>query len=294
MSCRLSQRCTLGVVLILTLGLAIPAAHARRFGGGRSFGSHIEAPHRSLPHTEAAPHEAAGSGAGIRPRIHVDAGAVTTDDDTGQQPQPGARVAAPSRGSSMMWGWWLGLAVPATLLAARYRKYRNRGDREREFAQAMLAEHAARQLRTLPAVAAAAGPSAAPPMPAQVATGLADGSDAAALLRQMRASFLHLRTLNRALNGEQVRNYLAPELAGRLLPGLPNNAEQVKFPLLECELLDSASEAGGCKARLRFSGSMRVTASAPPVAFGEIWKLRRDEPNASWQVEDLVRDDPPA
>lgn len=293
MFCRLLQRRTLCGGLILALGLAIPPAYAKRFGGGRSFGSHIEVPHRSLPH------EASGSGVGIRPHIHIDSSAATaTDDDVERQRQLGARVAQSSSGPSMMWGWWLGLAVPLTLLAARYRKYRSRGDREQEFAQAMLAEHAARQPRRMPTVgplAAEAKPSAVrAASPAQATAGLADGSDFIGLQRQMRASFLHLRTLNRALHGEQVRNYLAPALAERLLPGLPKNAEQVKFPLLECELLDSASEAGVCKARLRFSGSMRVTASAPSFAFGEIWMLRRGNSNAPWLVEDIVRDDPRA
>lgn len=295
------QQRALGAWLVVILLFAAQPVHAKRLGGGRNVGSHhteshpTPAPRDTDPvHDGAASGASAGDGISIRPRVYVDgssAAAVMEPDEDWQRQQGGALVQQPRR-SSMMWGWWLALAVPITLLVVRYRKYRSRGNREQEFAQAMLAAHVAERPRT-PAAAVASAAVAAP-APEAVAGGLADGGDVTALLRQMRASFMHLRTLNQALNGEQVRNYLSPALAARLLPKLPKNAEQVKFPVLKCDLLDSSAEGGGYRAQLRFSGSMRLTATGPVFEFGEIWHLRKSSAIDGWQVEDIVRDDPPA
>lgn len=117
-----------------------------------------------------------------------------------------------------------------------------------------------------------------------------DGSSVDAFIRQARASFLHLRTLNQAMNGEEIRNYLSPALVEKLRASLPKNAEAVKFPILKAELLESSQDGEGTFARLRFFGTVKLSATAPVFEFGEIWALRKASAIDNWQVVDIVRE----
>ena len=272
-------------VLLLTLscGTAIwpDDATAGRFGRALS-SSH---PH-STPHPASEGHTVV-----VRPHIG-NAGNEQEDE------QPPLKSGTSSSGSGINGGYvMLGLAGPLLFIIFRLRKFfrlrNNKHEREAEFAQQMLQQHG----RTPQAGDASPPPPMARPAPAAAPIAavprMADGSDIDAFIRQARASFLHLRTLNQAMNGEEIRNYLSPALVDKLRPGLPKNAEAVKFPILKAELLESRQDGDGIFARLRFFGTVKLSASAPVFEFGEIWALRKASAIDSWQVVDIIRDDKP-
>ena len=271
-------------VLLLTLscGTAIwpDDATAGRFGRALS-SSH---PH-STPHPASEGHTVV-----VRPHIG-NAGNEQEDE------QPPLKSGTSSSGSGINGGYvMLGLAGPLLFIIFRLRKFfrlrNNKDEREAEFAQQMLHQHG----RT-PQAGDASPPPMARPTPAAAPVAavprMADGSDIDAFIRQARASFLHLRTLNQAMNGEEIRNYLSPALVEKLRPSLPKNAEAVKFPILKAELLESSQDGDGIFARLRFFGTVKLSASAPVFEFGEIWALRKASAIDNWQVLDIIRDDKP-
>lgn len=270
------------VLVVLAMGLNLPLADARRFGGGTTHG-------HTTPHaTEVHPH---GSESGISIRPHI-------SGNSNEEDKPDGAVSN-GNGSSVNSGYvMLGMAGPLLFIAFRLRKFfrlrRNKHNREAEFAEIMLAEHARNPPPAPHAIAATTtAPLVAAVTPPAIAR-LADGGDIDSFIRQGRASFLHLRTLNQALNGEEIRNYLAPALLERLRPTLPKNAEAVKFPILKAELLESYDSAGSFHALLRFYGTVRPSSSGPVFEFAETWHFRKANAIETWLVENISRDDNPS
>lgn len=272
------------LLLVLSCGAAIWPGDARAGRFGRALSS--SHPH-STPH--ATPHSAPeGHTVVVRPHI-------SSNGDEQEDEQQQIKAGTSSGGSGINMGYlMLGLAGPLLFIAFRLRKFfrlrNNKNEREAEFAQHMLQQHG--RTPQTDAVASAM-PQARPahsPAPAAAVQRMADGSDIDAFIRQARASFLHLRTLNQAMNGEEIRNYLSPALVEKLRPGLPKNAEAVKFPILKAELLESSQDGDGVFARLRFFGTVKLSPSAPVFEFAETWAFRKASVIDNWQVTDIVRE----
>lgn len=273
------------LLLLLSFSSAIWPGEAAAGRFGRALGS--SHPH-STPHS--APHSAS-EGHTVVVRPHINSGSDEQEDEQ-------LKSSTSSSGSGINGGYlMLGLAGPLLFIIFRLRKFfrlrNNKDEREAEFAQQMLHQHG----RTPQAGDASPPPPMARPAPAAAPIAavprMADGSDIDAFIRQARASFLHLRTLNQAMNGEEIRNYLSPALVEKLRPSLPKNAEAVKFPILKAELLESSQDGDGIFARLRFFGTVKLSASAPVFEFAEIWALRKASAIDNWQVVDIIRDDKP-
>lgn len=112
---------------------------------------------------------------------------------------------------------------------------------------------------------------------------LPDGTEAPAFLRQARASFQHIQSLNSPDQMEEVRKYLTPELFEALKLEIGNNREIAEFHDLNADLLDSSHEAGHLVASVRFSGRVSESLNAPAVPFAEIWHfMRPSETDPRW------------
>lgn len=278
------QKQILTLLLLCSCSLMwVEPVQAGRFFGG----SHAHTTPHNTPHSTSESHNPL-----IRPHISGSGNGDEADQSNGS-------IGNPSDAGSVNSGYvMLGLAGPLLFVAFRLRKFfrlrRNKSEREAEFAQQMLLQHG----RTPPAADAGTAVASQPlppvtpaPTPATAVPRMADGSDIDAFIRQIRASFLHLRTLNQAMNGEEIRNYLSPALVEKLRPGLPKNAEAVKFPILKAELLGSSQDGNGTFARLRFFGTVKLSATAPVFEFAEIWELRKASAIDNWQVVDIIRED---
>lgn len=290
--------------LLLIVLLAASPVSAKRFGGGGNHGTHSSGhtppntpsatPHADAPHPADAPQADSGPSLTVRPHIQHDG-----EDEAEEEPAQQQVTTIDSGGSGIHTGYLLlGFAGPLLFVAFRLRKFfrlRNgKSGREADFAQNMLMQHGRMPGSDQPATPATAHRATSPDNGSPPASSsMPDGSSVDAFIRQARASFLHLRTLNQAMNGEEIRSYLSPALVEKLRPSLPKNAEAVKFPILKAELLESAGNGGSQHARLRFYGTVKLSTSAPVFEFSETWLFSKAGVFDSWQVEDIIRNDKP-
>ncbi|WP_047393161.1 Tim44 domain-containing protein [Chitinibacter sp. ZOR0017] len=111
--------------------------------------------------------------------------------------------------------------------------------------------------------------------PATPITRLPDGTEAAAFLRQARASFLHMQALNSPEQLEEMRRYLTPELFTALKDEIGNNSDLAEFPELNLQLVQAVSEEGRMIASVEFAGRVSESLNAPAEPFKEIWHFVR-------------------
>ncbi|GGY15245.1 Tim44 domain-containing protein [Paludibacterium paludis] len=132
---------------------------------------------------------------------------------------------------------------------------------------------------------AAAYPGTAP-------TRLSDGTETPNFLRQAKATFLHLQSLNSPDSLEEVRRYMTPDLFEAIRSDIAGNTEVADFPQLDCQLIETNEEYGGRHvASVRFSGTVSETVNAPAVPFTETWHYIKDpSTNGKWLVAGIQQD----
>lgn len=114
---------------------------------------------------------------------------------------------------------------------------------------------------------------------------LPDGTELPAFLRQAKASFLHLQTMNSPDQIESLRAYLTPQLFDEISADIKANQEPADFPRLELALIETAEENGDYIASVRFSGEVSESLSSAPAPFTEVWHFvkAKSEP-LKWKV----------
>ncbi|SFN74739.1 Predicted lipid-binding transport protein, Tim44 family [Formivibrio citricus] len=116
--------------------------------------------------------------------------------------------------------------------------------------------------------------------PAAMQSGrLPDGTETAAFLRQARATFQHVQSLNSPDQLEEVRKYLTPGLFDDLKSEIAANREVAEFHNLQADLLDASNEDGRLVASVRFSGQVSESLNSPAVPFAEVWHFVRPSDN---------------
>ncbi|MBM5571340.1 MULTISPECIES: Tim44 domain-containing protein [Deefgea] len=109
----------------------------------------------------------------------------------------------------------------------------------------------------------------------QPLTRLPDGTEVAAFLRQARASFMHMQSLNSPSQAEEMRRYMTPELFADLKDEIGSNTEVAEFPELHLNLLEAVNEGNRMIASVEFTGRVSESLHAAPVPFREIWHFVR-------------------
>jgi predicted lipid-binding transport protein (Tim44 family) len=120
------------------------------------------------------------------------------------------------------------------------------------------------------AVPAAAGFGAAAPFTGN-GQALPDGTEPAAFLRQARATFLHMQTMNSSSSIEELRRYFTPEMFTAIQGDIANNPDTAEFPTLNAQIVDSASENGQYVTSVLYTGTVSEDLNAAPVPFTETW-----------------------
>ncbi|WP_157315303.1 Tim44 domain-containing protein [Chitinibacter sp. GC72] len=111
--------------------------------------------------------------------------------------------------------------------------------------------------------------------PATPITRLPDGTEAAAFLRQARASFLHIQALNSPDQAEEIRRYMTPDLFEQLKQDIGGNHDVAEFPELNLQIIEAVDEGGRMVASVEFSGRVSESLNAPAVPFKEMWHFVR-------------------
>lgn len=126
--------------------------------------------------------------------------------------------------------------------------------------------------------------------PAQPAAPLAngrlpDGTEVPHFLRQAKATFMHLQSMNNPANVGEVAKYLTPEMFAAVKAEVSHNSEVADFPTLNCDLLDAVEENGRYIASVHFHGMVSESVNAPITPFSEVWHyVKGHDTDNKWLV----------
>jgi hypothetical protein len=292
-------------VLALTLVslLAAPFADAARLGKSRNSGMYRTAPSQTVraapapaplqpvPQAPAQPQPAPRKGPGIGTAIAAGAAGAAAGymlgHATSANAAPPAQTAPAPNGSTQSWASapaapapsfpWGTLALVGLAVLGAYLFFRRRS---------ATGEQMRRDYQPEPQAAMQPG-QAFPPIP-QIGSGmpgfnqpavpsrLPDGTETPNFLRQAKATFLHLQSLNTPESVEEIRRYMTPELFNELRNDIATNGDVADFPQLECNLLEAVQEGGRYIASVRFSGTVSESVGAPTQPFSETWHYLKD------------------
>jgi len=281
---------------VLSLGLSVGDAEAKRLGGGRSSGMQRD----SVTQRQATPPQNSAAAA--------PAAAVA----------PGAAAAAPKRN-------WMGplAGLAAGLGIAALLSHFGMGEGMANLLMIALLGVAAvvvfkllfrRKPSSTPAsgnlqYAGAAGnlppqvapPGQAPPLqqgalgsaatggvPAAPLASIPAGFDVEGFLRIAKLNFIRLQAANDAGNLEDIREFVAPEMFAEIklqLDERGKSVQQTDVVTLNAELIEVVSEAERHIASVRFHGMIREEVGAAAVPFDEVWNLSKAfDGNKGWVV----------
>lgn len=113
---------------------------------------------------------------------------------------------------------------------------------------------------------------------------LPDGTETPYFLRQVKATFLHLQSLNSPDTLDEVRRYMTPELFAEIRDEIASNSMTADFSDLDCQLVEAAEEAGRYVASVRFFGQVSEEVNAAPVPFSETWHFVKEAGSSKWMV----------
>ncbi|WP_024304339.1 Tim44 domain-containing protein [Pseudogulbenkiania sp. MAI-1] len=281
--------------------LAAPFAEAARLGKSRSSGMMRSAPTpsyqapapRPLP---TAPAQAPAKGPGLGTAIAAGAAGAAAGYMIGSAMNNNASApASEPAGSGMPWGTiaLLGLLLVGGLMLFR-RKNATPAMRAPQAAglpTGMPQEPA--RFEPIPKIGSGFGtaPSyGAGPMSAASLARLPDGTETPNFLRQAKATFLHLQSLNTPDSLEEIRKYLTPDLFEALRADIAGNDDVADFPQLDCQLIEAVEEGGRYIASVRFTGRVSETVNAAPVPFGETWHYVKDKNASRWLLAGIQQD----
>jgi hypothetical protein len=288
--------------------LAAPFSEAARLGKSRSSGMMRSAPTpsyqapapRPLP---SAPMPApAKKGPGLGTAIAAGAAGAAAGymlgsamhNNNAPAAAPASAPASQPAGSDMPWGTiaLLGLLLVGGLMLFR-RKAGNPVSRVPQTAgmpNGMDQEPA--RFEPIPKIGSGFGttPSYGAPMATTSLARLPDGTETPHFLRQAKATFLHLQSLNTPDSLEEIRKYLTPDLFEALRADIAGNDDVADFPQLDCQLIEAVEESSRYIASVRFSGSVSETVNAAAVPFGETWHYVKDKSGSRWLLAGIQQD----
>ena len=278
---------------VLSLGLTIGDAEAKRLGGGKSSGTQRD----SVSQKQATP-----------PAQNAAAPAT-------------APAAAPAAAPKRNWmGPLAGLA--AGLGIAALLSHFGMGEGMANFLMIALLAMAAffvikmifrKKAETAPAsdpmqFAGAGGPSMAPPpqaatgsqgfaaaMPAAAAVEtvrhIPAGFDVEGFLRVAKLNFIRLQASNDARNLDDIREFVSPEMFAEIKMQITERGaatQETDVVTLNAELLEVVTEGPQHIASVRFSGMIREETGAVAAPFDEVWNLTKQvDGSKGWTISGI-------
>jgi predicted lipid-binding transport protein (Tim44 family) len=274
------RRIILGfAVALLGATLALTDAEAARLGGGRSLGAQ-----RSM--TSPAP---------ARPAQQTQQAAPSQQPaaaPNAAQPQPASGFArwAPMLGGRALGGvlgWLLGanglgglmvgILLAALLAFAAVALVRMLAQRRGEAPRPMQYAGLGSETVAAPPPSQAAGFQAQPAAQGG-SSQVPAGFDVAGFLRAAKLNYIKLQVANDRGDLEELREFTSPELFEELKRDMLERggaAQHTDVLSLNADLLEVATEGERHWASVRFSGTIRESASGTPEGFEEVWNLAK-------------------
>lgn len=298
---------TLVLALSMASMLAAPFAEAAKLGKSKSFGMKRSAPTQSYqqpartPVQPMAPAQQPRKGPGVGTAIAAGAAGAAAGYMLGSAMSGGEASggASETAGSGMPWGT---LAMLGLLFAGGMMLFRRR------MANQAVPAMRAPQMAGMPPqnMAPAAQPARFDGIPS-IGSGLQggaagamagsygqqrlpDGTEVPAFLRQAKATFLHLQSLNSPDNVDEISKYMTPDLFAAMREDILSNSGMADFPQLECSVIDAVTEGGRYIASVRFSGTVSEDVNAATVPFAETWHYVKDSGSPRWLLAGIQQD----
>jgi predicted lipid-binding transport protein (Tim44 family) len=309
--------------LMMTTLVLSPLAEAKRVGGGKSYGmsrsNNSSSQNYNQNRQAAAPAQQgatqpqrSGPGVGTMVAAGVAGAAVgavaanamanndpTTSPDAATAQQQSAQAAQPEQKSSFSWLWIAILAIGAFFLFRRMSAKKAAGPNSTS-GNPFAPNNGGPFGRTNTAPAPTSRPFStgsdntnifgqsvgATAGGAYNTSGqqLPDGTEPAAFLRQARAKFLHLQSMNSSSNIEEVRRYFTPEMYAAVRNEILSNDDLAEFPQLHAQVVDSGSENGQHFASVQFNGTVSESLNAQATPFSETWHFVKPSNSSEWLV----------
>ena len=114
---------------------------------------------------------------------------------------------------------------------------------------------------------------------------LPDGTEQEAFLRQAKASFLHMQTMNGAEHLDSLRAFMTPQMFESIREDIAQNNDVADFPVLELKFLGAEEEGMDYIASVQFSGQVSEASGQAAQPFSEIWHFTKPKGNSlSWKL----------
>ncbi|RQO69174.1 Tim44 domain-containing protein [Aquitalea sp. FJL05] len=305
---------TIMLAFTLVSVLAAPFAEAARLGGGKSAGMRRSAPTKSYqqptpmpaPAPQAAPQAQPKKGPGVGTAIAAGAAGAAAGYMLGSamnSNHASGNASESASGSGFPWGTLalLGLLGIGGLMWFRRKNAASAAPMNTPMPAGNApvfnsSSQDAARFDPIPKIGSGLGqaPSyggAAPAMAGGALARLPDGTETPNFLRQAKATFLHLQSLNSPDSLEEVRKYMTPDLFEGLRNDIAGNGDVADFPQLDCQLAEAVEEAGRYIATVRFSGTVSESVNALAVPFSEYWHYIKDgSTGGKWLVAGIQQE----
>lgn len=265
--------------LVITFGLGMTSAEAKRLGGSKSFGMQRSAPAQKPAAAPAA--NPSSNGVSQAPRRNSWLGPVAGI---------AAGLGLAALASHLGFGEEMGQIMLFALIAiAAFMLFKFVMSRRARPAQAMQFAGAG--------AGAGGGYVAAQPIPAGSGQALAEEStpsrvpadfDAEGFLRQAKLNFLRLQAANDTGDLNDLRTFTSPEVFAEIQMQLKERGDgqqHTEVMDLQGEVLECTEENRQYVVSVRFHGLLREEAGATPQDFDEIWHLTKPlDGSQGWSV----------
>ncbi len=267
--------------LVLSVGLTMPDAEAKRLGSGKSFGTQRDATPQAptAPTARTADAPAAGAMAGQAAKKNSWLGPVA-----GLAAGLGLAALASSLGLGEEFAniLMIALLVMAAFVVFRLLTRKRAAPQAMQYAGMGAGGGTMPMSAPPPAAAPLAGGSASP------SSALPAGFDADGFVRQAKVNFVRLQAANDEGNLDDLREFVTPEMFAELQLQLQERgdvAQRTEVVDLHAEIVECAEEAQRYLVSVRFHGLIREEKDAAPVAFDERWHLTKPVTgNRGWAV----------
>lgn len=258
--------------LVMSVGLAVTDAEAKRLGSGKSIGMQRDSVTQTAPatppRTAQAPAATTTPAAAQPPRKNSWLGPVA-----GLAAGLGLAALASHLGFGEEFGNIMLIALLAFAAIAIFRLLARKRTSEPAMQYAGAGGHGGSvpvtESPTTPVMGGASAP-AARALPADF--------DAEGFVRQAKLNFIRLQAANDAGNVDDLREFVTPEVFAELQMQLSERgsaAQRTEVLEINGDVLECVEENRRYVASVRFRGLIREEAGAAPVDFDEIWHLTK-------------------
>lgn len=267
-------------VALLSFGLVVTDANAKRFGGGSSFGKQrqMTQPAKPVQAPAAAPAPTPGGNRWLGPLAGLAAGGLLASLFMGHG-------FSGINFTDILMVLLIGGGIFLVLRALR----RPATPAPQPMQYAGYGEHTLNGMTGL-------GGTVAPPAiePAKPTSTRPDWFQDEPFLREAKAHFIRLQAAYDAGDLNDIREYTTPEVFAEIslqLQERGGKANKTEVVTLNAEIADVATEGDLVIASVRFSGLLRED-SPQATPFSEVWHIQKNQsqPNVSWFVAGIQQD----